>query len=494
MARKIVSIYIDGSSLRLMETSGKRINKFAELPLDLGLAKVNADIKNAEIAAKVKELLKATKIRKKKVVVGISGLHCLSRPITLPLLPKAMLEEAVMREAKRLLPIPLEQLYVSWQPIPCPEADKTRIFLVAIPCRIADDLIKALRQVGLKPYLMDIKPVALARVVKEATALIVDVQPSEFDIVIMSDGVPQPIRTIPFPSEDLPSQEKLQVVRNDLERTIEFFNSNNPEKPIDAGVTLFVSGELAKEPELYQALAEELGRPVLPLPSPLQSGTELDLSNYMVNIGLTLKEREKEAGPLITNLNAMPAPYRSKPVSISKVMALPSAISIIGLLALMVMSMQDASAIIASTQSQLDTANHIITHRQTQKKELMDNVAELEKKIADTMAIRNAFVAALNSLDEKGDVINGNLAATVDNLASSVTLTSIRHSTNTLTINGRAPSEAEVLRYARNLDATGRFPEVTISSIRQVAERDEEGGGEASVEGMEFILTLTTEG
>ena len=63
--------------------------------------------------------------------------------------------------------------------------------------------------------------------------------------------------------------------------------------------------------------------------------------------------------------------------------------------------------------------------------------------------------------------------------------------TNTLTINGRAPSEAEILRYARSLDATGRFPEVTITSIHQVAGEEGSGGG-TNVEGMEFILTLTT--
>ena len=75
---------------------------------------------------------------------------------------------------------------------------------------------------------------------------------------------------------------------------------------------------------------------------------------------------------------------------------------------------------------------------------------------------------------------------------SNVTLTSIGHSMNTLAITGTAPSEAEILRYARNLDATGRFSQVTITSISTGADEEEEGG--SSTEGMGFNLTLTTKG
>ncbi|GAI28594.1 unnamed protein product, partial [marine sediment metagenome] len=86
---------------------------------------------------------------------------------------------------------------------------------------------------------MDLKPLLLARVVKEATAVIVDVQPTEFDIVIMGDGVPQPIRTVPLPSEELSWQEKLPMIRDELDRTIKFYNSNNPEKPLVSTIPIF---------------------------------------------------------------------------------------------------------------------------------------------------------------------------------------------------------------------------------------------------------------
>ncbi len=57
MAKKIVTLYVDDTNLRLLVIHGKQIKKCAELPLDLGMASIKDDIKEAEIAAKVKHSL-----------------------------------------------------------------------------------------------------------------------------------------------------------------------------------------------------------------------------------------------------------------------------------------------------------------------------------------------------------------------------------------------------------------------------------------------------
>ena len=482
MAKQIVTLCIDDANVRLLVTRGKRIKKWAELPLDLGLTKVNVAVKEAEVAARIKQLLKSQKVRAKKVILGLSGLHCLTRPLTLPQLPRAMLEEAVMREAKRVLPVPLEQLYISWQTISATEKE-IRVFLVAIPCNTADALLKMLRQVGLKPYLMDLKPLALARVVKETTAVIVDVQPTEFDIVIMADGIPQPVRTLSFPSEALPLSKKLSMIKKDLNRTIEFYNSNNPEKPLAPDVNIFVSGELADEPELCKRLSNDVGHPVLPMQSPLKQPLLMNPTHYMMNIGLALKELAKEAGPSVATLNALPTPYRPKPISLARIVAVPAAVTAIGLLAVLLMLIQDASASVDSMSNCLDTANHLIKQKQTQKKELTEGIAKLEKMIAEAEASFNTFTAALGNIDRQGDMINGDLEVTVSSLLSTMSLTGISHNSGKLTIHGTSPSEAEVLSYARTLDASGRFSEVTVASIRK-----------AECGKMDFTLVLKTGG
>jgi len=488
LARKIVTLYIDDSSIRLMVSRGKRLNKLVSAQLQLGSAELKEEIKEAEITTKIKHLLKANKVRAKKVVLGISGRNCLSRPVTLPQLPRAMLEEAVTREARRVLPVPPEQLYLSWQARPAPEG-KIQVFLVAIPRRIADNLIKITRQAGLKPYLMDIKPLALARVVKEKTAIIVDVQSIEADIIIMADGIPQPVRTIPFPSEVLSSEEKLAMVRQDVQRTIEFYNSNNPENPLDDGTPIFVTGELAEKPDLGKSLADELGYPLSVLTSPLKNPKKLDLTNYMVNVGLTLKELTREAGPSIANLNTLPAPYRAKPISVSRIIAVPSAVIIVVLLAGGIMAIQATSADIDAMNDQLNNTTHIVEQKLSRKQELQQEIDKLEKRVATATALRDSFTSALAQIENGGNTINGDLQAITSNLLAGIQLSHIGHSRTQINLSGSALSEQEVLSFARNLDKSGRFTEVTIASIRRVdvgqAESEEGAGEEGTAEGEE---------
>jgi type IV pilus assembly protein PilM len=484
VASKITTLYISDTGIQLMVARGKRISKLAEAPLDINLADVSVKVREAEIVAKIRHLLKFHKIKEKKVIIGLSGLHCLSRPIVLPQLPRAMLDEAVIREAKRVLPVPTEQLYISWQVMSTTEG-KIQAFMVAIPQHMADTLLGVLQQVGLKPYQMDIKPLALARLVPEATAIVIDVQSREFDIVIMSNGIPQPIRTVAFPREVLSLPDKLPVVRDELERTIQFFNSNNPEKSIQPGMNVYVSGELADAPELYESLTKELGYRVLPLPSPLKCPKQLDPAHYLINIGLALKELRREPGPLLANLNTLPVSYQPKPVSLTKIIALPAAAIAIGLMVLLAMTIQDATASIDSVQGKLDATNFILGQRQAQKKELTEEIAALSKKLASTEAECHNFTNTLDNIGKQGDSINGDLVTTVSNLVSGVSLKSIAHSGQNLNIAGQAPTEEEVLSYARNLDASGRFPEVTVASIKRVKPNSDNG-----TEHMDFALAL----
>jgi Tfp pilus assembly protein PilN len=325
---------------------------------------------------------------------------------------------------------------------------------------------------------MDLKPLLLTKVVKEATAVIVDVQPTEFDVVIMVGRVPQPTHTVSFPSKALSWQEKLVMIRDELDRTIKFYNSNNPGKPLVSSVPIFASIALAHQPELFQSLSDKLGHPVLLLSSPLACPEGLDPNRYMVNIGLALKRLSlgKEAGLSVVNLNVLPSAYRPEPISLTKVVALTGAAVAIGLLVFLVMSIQSASADITSMRSQLDPTNQLLQQKLSQRQELMENITEAE-------ASRDNFTTVLDSLDQQNNGVNGGLEVTVNSLPSTISLSSISHTNSILTINGRSPSEKEVLSYLRKLDASDRFAEITITSMRKI-----EG------KGMDFTLVLRVGG
>ena len=116
----------------------------------------------------------------------------------------------------------------------------------------------------------------------------------------------------------------------------------------------------------------------------------------------------------------------------------------------------------------------------------------MKKKLAGLQASRDVFISALDSLDKQGNVINGNLQATVNNLVRGIDLRSIEHSGKDLNIRGWSPTEVEILEYARNLDTSGRFTEVTITNILRIEEETE--GDVEENEVMDFTLSLKLKG
>jgi type IV pilus assembly protein PilM len=475
---KIVTLYIDDTSIRLLEASGGRIQKWADLQLEPGLVKGGIVLQETEIANRIKQLMSDQKIAARSVILGFSGLHSSTRPIMLPILPKAMLQEAVLREARRLLPVPLDQLYVSWKTIPAPKG-KIQVFLAATPRKTADSLVKTLRLAGLEPRHMALKPLVLTRTVKETTAMVVDVQPNEFDIIIMSDGISQPIRTVALPAEVESWEQKLGMIIDDLSRTIKFFDSNNPEKPLAPEVPIYVSGELSSRPEMQKALSESMGHPVNVLPPILKSAEPVDLGRYMVNIALSLKSvtSGSESGYSVSNLNVLPAPYQSKGLSMTRIIAVPGAAAVVALVVSMVVMVQNTSANIASMQYQLDNTNQMVNQVQTQKKTLTTDVTDLEKKVAAVKRSNDTVSQAVKILGQVQEGVKGDLQVAITSLPSSLRITEISHAVVTLTVNGTAQDEGGVLSYARGLDNTGRFKEVTVAALKM----NKDGGLDFSI-------------
>jgi type IV pilus assembly protein PilM len=482
MAKKVVTLYIDDTSLRLLVAKGNRVKKWATLPLESGLIRDGVVIDEAKVVAKIKELFKAQKVSPKKVITGMSGLNSLSQLITLPHLPEAMLAEAVAREAERVLPVPLDELYISWQIIPA-SGEETLVFLAALHRQTVDAMVKALRQAGVKPYLMDLAPLALTRMVDKATAMVADVRSVEVDIVIMVEGVPQVIRSLSLPSEAGSPENRLSIIREELERTIKFYNSGHPEKPFEPGLPIFVSGELVKAPEARQSLADELKYTILPLPSPLKPPKGFDSSQYMVNIGLAFKELsvEKRASAVLVNLNILPEVYRIKALTLSKVLTPLGTVAAIGTIYFLGMLVQGAVADTANLQNQVDFTTGLLEIRLEKWQAQEDEVAELLNQVGELEEPNEVLTAVLGNFVSQRKIVNGDLKSVISdsNLPGNVDLGGIDHDGMVLTVSGISPSETEVMEYANALNDTGRFDRVTVTSI------------ERAEVGVNFTLTLS---
>jgi len=190
---------IEDTCIKMMVVKGRRVETAATLPLEPGLVEDGVVVDKAAVSQRIKELMAAHGVVEKQVVLSISGIHSIYRVVSLPRLPKGLLSEAARREMERVMPVPLNELYTSWQAIPVSDIE-IAICLVGLPRNTIDAMLDTLHEAGLESSVMDIRPLALARVTDEKDALIINVQPASFDIVVMVDGIPELLRSLPFPS------------------------------------------------------------------------------------------------------------------------------------------------------------------------------------------------------------------------------------------------------------------------------------------------------
>ncbi len=459
--RPNTTLYIDDAGIKLLVTRGRYVTAWAEAPLDPGLVSGGLVTDIPAVAVKVRALLDEKHIKAKKITVGLSGLHCLSRIITLPRLNWSVLNEAVKREAERELPVTLENLYLAWQIVGASK-DKLRIFLIAYARNSADAMVETVRRAGLKPAVMDLAPLAITRVANKRTAVIMDVGSKELDITVMVDGIPELVRSLPLGEGTVRSQ--LPLIQDELERTLKFFNSMNWEDPLNK-VVVFVSGQVADEPELYETLSERLGVAVVP-PSPLLLYRGLPRQAFMVNIGLAMKKFSAgKAGPVArVNLNVLPEVYRPHYPSAGKVLPAAGAALAIAAVVWVAILSQTAAARTEEMRADLVAHNAALAQRQAEQRILKDSIAALEKQFAAETQTNDTFAASVSSIRTEQQAVNSDIAL-VSGAADGVSLTVVRHLAGVFSVSGTASSEGMVFAYADRLMASGKYPEIVITNL-----------------------------
>src|SRR3990167_8422138 len=107
----------------------------------------NGVIVNYEVLSKALNELLADRligeITARRVACTIPTSHTFSRPMSLPAMEKAQIEEAVKLEAEQYIPIPIENLYLDYD-ISRQDANGVDLVVVATPKNIVDSSLKFL--------------------------------------------------------------------------------------------------------------------------------------------------------------------------------------------------------------------------------------------------------------------------------------------------------------------------------------------------------------
>ena len=460
MAKRVTTLFIRDTIINLLVMKGEQVEKWASLPLEPGLVSQGLIVDEAQVADKVKQLFKETGAKANKVITALSGHDSLYRIITLPELPEAILPEAVKREARRTIPTPLEEVYFSYQRLPAPRGEG-RIFLVTFPRNLVDALVRTLHQAGVRPYILDLAPLALCRIPNEPRAIIVNARLEHLDVMVIADRLPQVIRRLALPGEAESLEGRLPLIAEEFNRTIAFYNSSHMDKPLDSTVPVFVCGDLVEAPETWQSAVGRSGYSVSALPSPVEPPEGFDPNEFMVNIGLALRELLPEkagANFSLVNLNALPESYLPERFSIARVLVPVGIVVGIGLIILGVILVLGNRSEIEALRSQVTVVQSSVTQKQSEIATLRAQVGSLE--------------ATASELDTRVTIMERGRAqiamdlSEIDRLAEEkITLSNVSHAGDSVTVNAVASDDDAIFGYADDLRKSGRFSDVWISSI-----------------------------
>jgi len=458
MAKKQVSLHIDDAAIYVLVFRGQQPQEWARLPLEPGLVKDGLIQNEDAVAAKLSELWRSLEIGTRKVSAAISGINCLYSLLSLPEIPRDLLPEAINREASRVLGISMEEIYLSWQVLYLRRGEML-VYLAASPRSSVDTLISTLRLAGLDPYLMDIKPLCLARAATEPRAIIVDTQPTSFDIIIMIDGIPEVVRSLSLP-EEASAEDKIGTLKEELDRAITFYNSAHMDRPIAPSVPLLLAGDLVQqEEEAWEILSGREKRPVQALPSPMETPGGFLPAQYLTNIGLALKERAPGKGAVaysLVNFNVLPEIYQPKPRKLSEVLFVPTIVAGIALLAVFLVFNILIINRNNTLSADLAAVNELAILRGVQAEDMI----ALNQQVSSVEDSTNALLATLGNLAATREEFNSDLAEINYYLPDGVDLQQASIGSDTISVNGIARSEEDYFTYWSRLRESPRFSSV----------------------------------
>jgi type IV pilus assembly protein PilM len=461
MAKRVTTLFIRDNSIYLLVMKSRKVEKWASLPLEPGLVSQGLVLDEAQVADKVKQIFKETRAKTRKVIVALSGHDSLYRILTLPELPEAILPEAIKREARRTIPTPLEEVYFSYQRLPSPTRGESRVFLATFPRNLVDALVRTLRQAGIKPYIMDLAPLALCRIPNEPRAIIVNARLDHLNIMVLADRLPQVIRRLTLPGEAESWEEKLPLIAEEFKRTVAFYNSSHMEKPLDTTVPVFVCGDLAEAPETWQSVVGGAGYPVSLLSSPVEVSEGFNPHEFMVNIGLALKKllpEKEEANFSLVNFNALPEIYVPRRFSIARVLIPVGTVIVVGAIVF-------AVTLILDNRADIEALRADVTVTETSVGQQQAEISALQAQISPMETIANELSARASAMERGRESIYLDLDQIETLARGQVSLTEVGHEGGSVTVSGTAADEDDIFGYARDLRNGGRFSVVWISSI-----------------------------
>ncbi|MFC1860401.1 pilus assembly protein PilM [Chloroflexota bacterium] len=446
---------MDTTTVKLVEVRGRDVVKWASLSFEPIMSEDGVILEPQTLSTVVRQLIRSSGIRAKNVIASVGGLYSVSRIVAVsPLEPGGVIgRDSVLGAIKDVMPLPLDELYISWRVITGDDGVQ-QYFVVGVPRDVVDAEMQALRLAGITPHVLDLENVALARAVNKERALILNIERYSYDIVIVVDGIPKIMRTVDWSRDDLTNEERMENLVVNLELTVAFYNSNQPDNPLDLATPFIITGQMAEDLNIIEKMKTRVGYSIESFSPPLECPKHMPISQYAVNIGLALRGMASDGGKeqndiSIPDINLIPEEYKPWKPSTKQIYF---TLGVVAAIVLLFPLYQITSGALDKT-ADLQTRYNILNNSLQQK----------QLEIARREPIKNA-ISEYNSIVNSGRGVSEDLGIIANEAERlGVQVESITHSGESITIVCRTEPENHILfrEYVTALSESGRFSEVS---------------------------------
>lgn len=157
-------------------------------------AVVEDEIVDVDVVAQtLSDLWKKAGLAEKKVIIGIANQKVVVRLVPLPYMDRSELKGAIQYQAQDFIPIPIDEAILDFDIVgEFVTEDNQRmmeVLLVAAQKDMIENSMAALSKAGLKPHVIDVSSLAIARVLTEKASVVPDSDEEAVALVNIASGI-----------------------------------------------------------------------------------------------------------------------------------------------------------------------------------------------------------------------------------------------------------------------------------------------------------------
>jgi len=491
-----VALEISGSEIRAVAVSLGRIKKWASAPLPPEAVKGGMVRDPQTLGVLIDSLFRIYRLPRERVIASVTGLPFIYRTVNMPA-GQRIAAEAIDRESRREMAVSREEMYVSWQLTEKRnQAGENEYFAVGIPRQSLNPLIEALSMAGIKPYSIDIRPLALARMAARNEALIVSIDEDYVDIVVAAGGMVRVIHSFSLNEKAGAGRNLASEISAGLNRAVKALERDFPRLNLSPDAPVLFTATGGSDDSLPQRIGQLSGRPVELLSMRPSTPAGMPSGAYDAALGMLSKMRTSArglpdqpagaagAGFHDINIDLYDGFKRVHPSRFQMVFVAAAAISLVlaGLVFLSFYMNNQAALEVAALQEEASKVSHSLSLAQTQNQAALAARLDAQNRALSVSRQLEDINNFSQSIAARRPDYAARLAFISSALPPGAAFKSIDFDAGKIRVNGSAQNGFDVLTLVSSLEESPYFNTVRMEQISP-----------DQAAGVDFLLTIASE-